>query len=95
MLSQTIPLQKLTCEVDHWLDGILVLTNDFAIVDDDYQFSSTLEYAVSFMSSLGERLKNSATVKYGISVLTSRYVMYYKDVSLVMETQVLYQIYLL
>ena len=66
-------LQKLSCEFNHWLDGIIFLCDNLNTEEDHDEVSRVLECALSLLNSLTEKLKNKMSLHYSTALLTSRY----------------------
>lgn len=67
-------LQKLSCELNHWLDGIIFLCDHLATEEDHDHVSGVLVCVLSSLNSLTGKLKNKMALRYGTTLLTSRYV---------------------
>lgn len=69
-LSWSLTSQNLSRNIEHWMDGILMLS-DCLTTGRDVVHSSLLEFIIT---SLKEKVTNNVTTDCGIAILTHRYV---------------------
>ena len=75
VLSYLCPfsLQYLPCNVEHWVDGILLVC-DSLTTDEGGVILSILKFVLSFVTSLKTNAINNVSMYYKAAVLTCRYV---------------------
>lgn len=68
-----ILLQGLSCNFEHWLDGILLVAGNLTIDGVDDQILNLLEYAISVLRFLKEAVvKDNVAITFCVTVLATR-----------------------